>query len=398
MRVLAILKEFPSPQRPGAGIFALRRLQAVQALGHDIAVVRIVPFAPPVGRKWQTYRSIPAIDVVEGIPVTTLRAIFPPRLIGMEYLPLQVYKRLQRVIDSFKPDVLHASYIIPSGQLAVRYGIPSVVTAHGLDAYEWPFRRPGLLAAARYAVQNATRVTAVSGALAREVEKIYPRDVDVIWNGADERFFFKQDRGEARAALQLPLDRFIIAFAGTIVRAKGVFDLIDAAARIPTYRPMVAIAGKGADLDALRDRAAQSGVEVRFLGQMQQQRLAQLYASCDVFTLPSYNEGLPNVVCEAMLCGRAVVASTAGGTPEIVQDGTSGFLTSPGDVEWLSAAYARLAADGALREKLADGARRFAEEHLTWRVSALEYDRVYREALSGTRSARTTSQTHTTHA
>lgn len=382
MRILVLPKEFPSALQPQAGIFILRRVQALRELGHDVEVLRIVPAAPPITAKWRAYAAIPADERVEGIPVRTVRALFPPRMIAMEYLPLQVHAAVAREIERFKPDVLHASFLIPSGQIAVRQRVPAVVTAHGGDAYAWPKRRPGLLRAAREAVLNAARVTAVSAYIRDCVRAIADRRVDVIWNGGDERFFYPRERGAARAELDLPPDRFIIGFAGNLLRAKGVFDLVEAAAALGALRPLVLFAGAGTDEGQLRSAATQAGLDARFLGRLGQEHIASLYAASDVVTLPSYNEGMPNVVCEAMLSQRAVVASTAGGIPEIVEHERTGLLVSPGNVAGLRDALARAGSDSALRDRLERNAREFAASHLTWRVSAREYDRVLREAAS----------------
>lgn len=380
MRILVLPKEFPSAAAPQAGIFILRRVQALRELGHEIEVVRIVPAAPPITRKWRTYASIPREETVEGVPVRTIRAVFPPRMIAMEYLPLQVHAALAREIARFRPNVLHASFLIPSGQIAVRQSVPAVVTAHGGDAYAWPKRRPGLRNAAREAIMGARRVTAVSSFIGACVREIADREVDVIWNGGDERFFFPADRLRARAALGIDASRPVVAFAGNLLRAKGTFDLLSAAAAMTQPRPLLVFAGAGADEAALRVQAEQTGLEVRFMGRLEQRRLAELYAAADVVTLPSYNEGMPNVVCEAMLSGRAVVASTVGGIPEIVQSERTGLLVPPGEPQELRRALERVLDDADLREGLAQRAREFAAAHLTWRISAQHYDRVLRQA------------------
>jgi teichuronic acid biosynthesis glycosyltransferase TuaC len=382
MRILVLPKEFPSAAQPMAGIFILRRVQALRELGHEIEVLRIVPAAPPITAKWRTYAAIPAQESVEGISVRTIRAIFPPRMIAMEYLPLQVHAAVAREVARFRPDVIHASFLIPSGQIAVRQRVPAVVTAHGGDAYAWPKKRPGLYRAAREAIEKAARVTAVSSYIGRCVSEISPRTVDVIWNGGDERFFYPRDRAQARAALQLPDDRFVVGFAGNLLRAKGVFDVIEAAQALRDWEPLVLFAGAGGDEPVLREASRRARVDARFLGRLDQDGIAQLYAAADVVTLPSYNEGMPNVVCEAMLSGRAVVASTVGGTPEIVESERTGLLVEPGNAGQLRDALARIAANAELRVHLERQAREFAEAHLTWRISAQRYDRVLREAAN----------------
>ena len=381
MRVLALLRDFPSESNPQAGIFMLRRLQAVSRLGHSVQVVRIVPHAPPIGAKWTAYRSIPDDETVEGIPVHAIRAFMPPRLIAMETIAAQVYERLAREIDRFRPDVLHASFIIPCGHAAVRHNLPVVVSAHGVDAYGWPFQRSGLQVAAREALMKATRLCAVSGFLAQTMQQLVPRDVRVIWNGADERLFGPSDRTAARADLNIPQDRLVIAYAGNLLRAKGLFELIDAVAGLGQYEPLLCLAGTGADEPALRERASQQKVDAQFLGRRSHCEIASLIAACDVFSLPSYYEGLPNVICEAMLSQRAVVASSAGGIPEIVENERTGLIVPPRDVPALRTALGRMAADADMRNAFSLAAHEFAVRKLTWQAASREYEALYQETI-----------------
>lgn len=379
MRILVLPIDFPSAARPFAGIFILRCAQALRDLGHEIEVLRIAPIAPPIGAKWKAYAALPPLEHVDGIPVRTIRAIVPPRRIGMEYLPAQVYAAVAREIARFKPDVLHANFIIPSGQVAVRHDVPAVVTAHGGDAYAWPLERPGLRRAAQEAIRKAARVTAVSDYIRRCVLELEPRDVDVILNGADERYFFPRDGAAMREDLAIAPDRFVIAFAGNILRAKGLFDLVEAAAGLSHLRPLIALAGEGPDRQALEQSAHNAGVELRCFGRLDSEDVARLFCAADVVTLPSHNEGLPNVICEAMLAARPVVATTVGGIPEII-DPERGVLVPPHEPAALRAAFERLARDAQMRGRLAAAARAFAQQRLTWRVSAQGYERVFREA------------------
>ncbi|HET7813801.1 MAG TPA: glycosyltransferase family 4 protein, partial [Candidatus Baltobacteraceae bacterium] len=353
--------------------------QALRDLGHDVAALRIAPKAPPVGEKWRKYRDIPLEETVEGIPVRTLRAWFPPRMIAMEHLDLQVRRKIDREIRRFRPDVVNAHFLIPNGQIAARHrSVPSVVTAHGSDAYAWPNRRAGLRRAAHAAIAGADAVTAVSEYIAGCVRSIHDRSVEVIWNGADERFFFPRERAAARAAANIPQERLTIAFAGNLLRAKGLFDLIDAARGLRDLRPLLVLAGAGSDREAIASAARERDVDLEFRGRLEPANVGELFGAADIVTLPSHNEGLPSVVCEAMLNGSAIVASTAGGTPEIVSDGKTGLLVPPRDVNALTSALRTAAENAQLRAQLGEHARAFALQNLTWRVSAQGYERVFR--------------------
>lgn len=381
MRILVVPKDFPSPAQPGAGVFVLSQIHALRRLGHEVHVVRFVPHAPPVGAKWNVYRSIPDRYEYEGVPVKTVRAFYPPRMIGMEYLALQVGSALRREARRTGAQIVHAHCVIPEGNVAVHQALPTVVTAHGSDAYSWSWRRPGLTRAAREAISRASHVVAVSDFIRRQVLRLADRDVSVIYNGADETIFAPQDRHAARSELGIDKDRRVIAFAGRLHEAKGLRELIGATAQLHELRPLLLMAGEGPERERAQQTAAQAGVDVRFMGLLAPPALARVFAACDVMTLPSYNEGLPVVVCEAMLSGRAVVATPVGGVPEIVREGETGLLVPVRNAGALSESLRAVIANDALRDRMERSAVAFAREHLTWRLNAEAHDRIYRELV-----------------
>lgn len=383
MRVLVIAKDFPSEGRPDAGVFVLRQIQALARLGFEFRVVRVVPHAPAWTEKWRHYRAIPPNDVVDGIGVETIRAIMPPRMLGFEYLPLQVDGPIRKIVAGFRPDVIQGHFLVPSGQLAVRYGVPSVITAHGSDAYDWVWRRPGLQRAARQAISGASAVVAVSDFVRDKVRALYDRDVHVIHNGADESLFGAGGQTAARRKLGIAADRFVVSFVGHAGRVKGAFDLIDAVARLGDLRPMLLLAGPDPGKnEELRIAAAESRADVRLCGTLEQRAVAEIVAASNVFCLPSYREGLPAVVCEAMLSGRPVIATHVGGIPEIVTEGVTGYLVSPGNVELLSKQVRALAENPALAILMGEKGRAFARRHLTWTSNAAAYATLFARAAN----------------
>lgn len=384
MRIVVVPKDFPSPVQPGAGVFVLRQLQALAQLGHEMHVVRFVPHAPPLGSKWRLYRSIPQAYDYEGIHVTTIRAFYPPRMIGLEYLPLQVRSALERETRRIGAEIVHAHCVIPEGNVVVSQPLPTVITAHGSDAYSWPWLRPGLTRAARNAVTKASRVVAVSDFIRQQVLRLADRDVSVIYNGADDAIFTPADRSSVQREMGIAPGRKVIAFAGRLHEAKGIFELLDAAAKLRDLQTLVLIAGEGPQRERAEHIARETGVDVRFLGLLTSTQLARMFCASDCVTLPSYSEGLPVVVCEAMLCARTVVATPVGGIPEILRDGESGMLVPVRDSNALASALRHALTDDALRDRLGKNAYEFARNHLTWRINALAHDRLYRSLAGGT--------------
>jgi glycosyltransferase involved in cell wall biosynthesis len=177
-----------------------------------------------------------------------------------------------------------------------------------------------------------------------------------------------------------------ILFLGRLEAAKGVFELLGAAAMLAAKYPSLRLAfGGEGDAEALRRRAAELGLagHMEMLGWLgPEERDAQL-ARASVFCLPSHAEGLPMSMLEAMAASRAVVASSVGGIPETIVDGDNGLLAPPRDEAALAEQLDRVLGDEALRARLARQARVTIEQHYSTEVVCGQLSALYRE-LAGT--------------
>ena len=154
-------------------------------------------------------------------------------------------------------------------------------------------------------------------------------------------------------------------FLGQINQAKGVFDLIEAVAILAEqakHRFHVTIAGHG-DLAPAMSAADERGItaHVTFPGWVGPEQRDACLAEADLFLLPSYFEGLPMSLLEAMSWGLPSIATSVGGIPDVLDDDVEGLLVTPGDVEALAAAMLRMIDDPALRQRLGAAARRRIE-------------------------------------
>ncbi|HEY1729326.1 MAG TPA: glycosyltransferase [Candidatus Baltobacteraceae bacterium] len=388
MRALVFAHDFPSSENPQAGVFFLRQIHALENIGFKIRVVRVVPHAPPFGGRWSNYRRVPQRYEYEGVQVRTLRAFVPPRNLGCAFVAKQLRPALLREIAEWNADYVHVHTLIPMAAYAIDLPVPVVLTAHGRDTYENPWRRPGLEAAAREALASATAVVCVSDFVRTHVKRLGRDDAFVVYNGADERVFRPRDRRVARERLRLSHTAPVIAFAGNLLRAKGVLDLLEAAKRLGDLKPTLVFAGDGPERIAIEE--ARTDLQIQLMGIVTQRQIADVFTAADVVVLPSYREGLPATVCEAMASGRAVVATRVGGIPEIVESGRTGKLIEPGDVGALTDALRYLLRDHAERIRMECAAASFASEHLTWRHNA----EAYAQIIEGFRKTNTAAMTH----
>lgn len=177
-----------------------------------------------------------------------------------------------------------------------------------------------------------------------------------------------------------------ILFLGLIGPRKGTFDLIDSFAEIaPSHadaRLVIGGNGQVEDAAAQIDRLGLDGQAI-LAGWVDGPRKAELLAECGIYALPSYNEGLPMSVLEAMAAGLAVVTTRVGGIPELVTDGVDGLLIEPGDKAGLAAALDRLLAEDGFRQRIADAGRARIEAAYSDRTVLPMLHAIYGEVAAG---------------
>jgi glycosyltransferase involved in cell wall biosynthesis len=167
----------------------------------------------------------------------------------------------------------------------------------------------------------------------------------IVHCGVDPALYDHARTGAAAATATDP--RLHLVFVGRLAPVKGLRVLIEALlARSRTGKDnlRLTIVGDGPERAALEAMAAPLGAEVRFTGYLSQDEVAEILANADAFVLPSFAEGVPVVLMEALAAGLPVIATRITGVPELVENGVSGLLCTPGDPEALAAAIEEVAA------------------------------------------------------
>jgi len=158
-----------------------------------------------------------------------------------------------------------------------------------------------------------------------------------------------------------------LVFCGRVGERKGAFDLITAFAQLPEAQKKYAqliLAGDG-EIEKARQLTSQFNIaeQVTFLGWINSQQRDEILSAADVFILPSYNEGLPMAILEAMGWGLPIIATPVGGIPELVITNQNGLIVTPGNIQELSDAIALLIKNQQLRLKLGNVARQTVEPY-----------------------------------
>lgn len=382
LRVLVISQIFPSPAEPTRGIYNGNRVRAlaahceVRAICPERWLTRI--------RRGRSGLSTPehrVLDIPTCYPVWwSVPGLAALHAAGMEASLRGLVREVRR---EFPFDAILAAWGYPDGVAAVRLGqelgVPVIIKLLGSDGNECP-RRPLLRPQIRWALNRCHHVVTVSQALRDGVVAlgVPPERVVAQQNGVDGERFRLQCRRAARERLGLPADKKLVCFVGNLRREKGVDILVDAAARLaaagaPEFE--VLMVGGGPREEQLQARIRELKLEavVRLCGRRPNHEIADWIGAADLLCLPSFREGCPNVVLEALACGRPVVASRVGGVPELVTDQT-GVLVPAGDADALAAGL-----HATLQREWDADALRNSVQYLSWD----HYGTVLRNVIAG---------------
>ena len=341
MRILIVTSQFPIAGEPNRGrpIY-----QTVRELAR-LATVRVVS---PVASypRWAQPRSYlfrphdPAfaiddcdVDYVAYPALPVLSRPFNGWLCG---------RALDAAVAAFAPDVILSYWLYPDAYGAMlaarRARLPLVAGARGSDirvrdAISRRLTRP--------VVGAARRLLVVSEDLGRLAVRDYaaePSRVRVIPNGCNAALFHPRDRHAERDALGIAQTAELLVYVGRLVPEKGLGELLAAMQTLLPARPglQLVLVGEGPMRAELETQIAQLPAgAVRLAGAQPPTEVARWMAAANLVTLPSYSEGHPNVLVEALACGRPVVATPVGGIPEVV-DAQSGVLVAPRDATALA--------------------------------------------------------------
>lgn len=296
----------------------------------------------------------------------------------------------RRDLEAFDPHLVHVSAPEFLGHAAVtwarRRGVPVVATVHTrfetyFQYYGLSLIQPLIVAILRRFYNRADRVLVPTPSMAEVVRDFGVTTPISLWGrGVNHRRFHPDARSlEWRRSLEIADDEVTIGFLGRLVLEKGLGVFADVLARLDTLgvRHRVLVVGKG----PARDWFAQRVPQAAFAGFQSGDDLGRAVASMDLLFNPSVTETWGQVTSEAMAAGVPVVAARATGAVDLLEDGRTGFLVPPGDLDGYAAAIARLIADPALRTAMGAAAHRCAQD-FRWDTANGAVLQAYREVLA----------------
>ena len=393
LRVVTLTDLFPRTTDVVNGSFVLRECLALKQAGLDIRVISPIPYSPSVlwqNEKWRSLGMSSPAHLWDGICACYPRYGRPPGAFYRKFEPFAMFPNLCRsyVLWSREKrfDVIHAHGLLPGGMAAVllskTFGLPCVCHARGSDVNVYPYESKANFVLTRYVIENCDAAVATSKALAEKMSSMsrVKRQIRVLYKSVDTKLFSPaKDKAVLRKQLDIPPDAFVAIFVGGLTRDKGIMELIEAWKEVSKKRPEALLVTIGSG--PLHNDLVHVGQSVDVCGTKPNTQVALWMKASDVLVLPSHNEGLPNVVLEAMACGLPVVATSVGGIPEAVVHGETGFLVAAGACPELASRILSLAQNPDLRRSMGTAARRRIETVFRWENYVSGAMEVYRSAI-----------------
>ncbi len=363
------------PTYGGSGIVATELAMALAERGDE---VHVISYALPSRLTFLNSRIF-FHEVVT--PTYPLFENFPPYSLALTTKMVEVARHAPL-------DVLHVHYAIPNAVSAVLAReimaptpLPVVTTLHGTDV-TLVGNDPNYLETTRWGVNQSDTVTAVSESLRRiTVEQLgTPNEIHVIPNFIDPARFEAARKLPGACRWSRPGERLLVHISN-FRPVKRVLDVIAIFEKVQKEVPArLLMVGDGPDRGKVEQYCREHHIcgSITFIGSLP--LVEDVLVGADLFLLPSESESFGLSALEAMSCQVPVIASTAGGLPEVVEDGVTGFLRPVGDVAGMAAAALRLLGDEDLRRRFGEEARRqavtrFSQDTIVGRYRSL-YEKV----------------------
>ncbi len=368
LRLLVIASTFPAFEGDGTPAFVSDLAKYEARHFETLVLTPRVPNAPAIEQRDQRLRierfpyfpkrweGIASGAIIENVRADRTNLIQVPALFGAEALAVR------RAVRTFRPDVVHAHWIVPQGIVAIAAarGVPMVLSTLGGDIYA--LRGKFWDRVHRSVLRRAAAVTTMNREMReRLLELGAPADrTHVLTPGTDIRLI-------RTAGNEVDTVRGRILVAGRLVEKKGIQVLLEAVRQLRTDSWSLDVVGDGPWRNRLE--LAAEGLPVRFLGQLGRENLGRAMHEAEVFVVPSVpaasgdQDGVPIVLLDAMAAGCAIVGSRLAGIDEVVEDGRSGVRVSPKDVAALARAIDTVLSDETMRSALGQAASLRAEDY-----------------------------------
>lgn len=390
--LLVLTPSYPFEYHYG-GIFIKEQLNSFNDYFSDINVISHLSYFPKkfinfdFFKKYSTYRSYPTDYVEENISIFFPRHFPLPKSNNYIFFKIRCYLSFLSVQKLIKDknisfDLIHSHFLYPSGYMGMKlkekYDVPLILTVHGGDIYDQPFQSQKKFFFAKHVLEEADHIITTSKRNYNIITKemgIKTNKVNIIGNGFNEKLFYPMSKYEVRKELKIEPDIKIILSIGNTVKIKGHKYLIEAIYKMITINKKLIclIIGNG-DKTELNKLIKKLNLEnhVKILDGQPHNELPIWINACDIFALPSLDEGFPTIVSEVLGCGKPVVATNVGNLPNIITKDL-GILVKVKDSDDLASGITEALTKEWDNNKISEEAKK----HYTWTAISKQILKVY---------------------
>ena len=388
LKIAVVTAHFPSSAQPTNGRPAY---QTTRLLSGNSDIQVFYPHSVYPSFLKPRSRTYDALDASYSLPDVKVGYYDYPvlPLVSRPFNGWMVARALLPHVRSFAPDLIFSYFLYPDGFAALKIGkalgVPVVAMAVGSDVHNIRDRFSAMHT--RTVLREADFLVAISDDLRKRMVAMGapPEKTRTILSGCDVSVFHPADRLEARRKLHIDPNAEAVVYIGRMDVKKGLRELVEAAVSLHSLRPdlHVYMVGEGPDRPLIEGaiQANNAASYIHALSECAFDDVAVWMAASNLVTLPSYMEGYPNVVVEALACGRPVVATNVGGIPEILSD-EYGCLVPPRNPSRLAQAFA------SVLDKAWDANAISAHGSRSWEAVVVELFAIFESLLSARSEAR----------
>ena len=327
IRVAVITRYFPSSAEPWQGRAAYQTLRALARHAEVKVFFPNAAYPKAFTPRSRMYRDLDPHFSPPEVAVSYFDFPALP-LVSRPFNGWMAARTVMPHVRAFDPDLVFGYFLYPDSYAALKVGralgIPVAAMSMGSDINR--IRDPITALHTRTVLRNVDAIFAKSDDLRQKALDMgaSPDKCRTVSNGCDLSVFRIRDRAEARRMLNIAPDGEVVVYIGRLDTNKGLRELVGAAVSLRAARPNlhVYLVGEGPDRARIRNviEVANATHWFRIQGACPPDEVPFWIAASNLITLPSYMEGCPNVVLEALACGRPVVATNVGGIPEILNE------------------------------------------------------------------------------
>lgn len=381
MRIIVISQMFPCKRHPTSAIFFANLMRELASRVDELFIVTPRPYIPKFmtrfRKKWSKWYLDPMVSTENGMEIIRPYFLY---LRGGKYegingilMHYSLSGLLKNLIESKKIDLILGYNMIPDGIAAVKLAnhlkLPVAFWAIGSDVNDVVKSNRINYCLSQQCIENSNLILAESKDLENKIKQFSQKTLNIqtFYKGIDVSNFqnlpLKED---LLIKLNLDQGKRYILFVGRLIYDKGIYELtqtFNTIAKKYSNFDLILI-GEELEREKLEVRFQNYGIlnKVHFKGIIPHKEIAYYMKVSELLILPSWAEGLPNVVMEAMALGLPVVATDVGGIPEVLENGVTGLSVPVKDVEKLTESVIRMLEDQDLREKCIANAQKLILE------------------------------------